>query len=427
MLRFTQRTSAPVSPIRKIFVKIPEARERLKQQGKTLIDLSIGQPHIAPNPEVIRRIESDEKNNAAKYLGYTSSLGEDETLDAIVRLYKSYYPLVNYDKTQVMVTNGASGALSNVFSALVEKSEDVILTFEGFFGAYTGQIAEWEGSLKMIPTHQHAFRPTAAGLRQALQNHPTTRALILNYPNNPTGVSLRQDEIQDLAAVLKDYPDVWIIIDDVYRDFNHQKHLTLLDVFPEFKDRCIVINSGAKGLIGAPGYRIGMIATHSDLIKAMLPRQINGLASVPHATQRALVHAANVYLENPNNDWLVYARNEYKNNVAAATVAFNEKRFKIAAKPEGAFYLLVDASQFIGQCKSDHSMIENDVDIASYLLEVAGVAVVPASGFGIDTAKGYLRVSCANESEQLIEAAARMHEAMQLLQEPSKRPRLNTH
>jgi aspartate aminotransferase len=413
--RLAKRAQISVSPIRKIFQQLPAiARQRLEEGLPPLIDLSIGQPHIPANPAVMKSL--NEMQPAKDSYGYSSAQGEAATLEAIVKLYNLYYPLVNYKNEETMVTIGGSGALSNIFSILVENENDVILTFEPYFGAYTGQVKEWGGSLKKIPTLNNHFRPTAEGLDAALKDYPNAKALILNYPNNPSGISLTRDEMTSLARVLENYPDMFIIIDDVYRDFNYQEHFTILDVAPHLKDRCIVINSGAKGLLGAPGERVGMVAAHADLIRSMLPRQTNGMSSVPYRTQAALRFAVENHFLNPQDDWLMSAKNEYKTNVTMGHLEFKKQGFSMIEEPNGAFYLLVNAKHLIGKLIPDSLMvIKDDCDIANYFLLTAGVATVPGSGFGIDPTEGYLRISCAKEKSLILEAANRMGASAKLL------------
>lgn len=408
MLILSERSKNPVSEIRLMFAKIPAVAKRRKAEGlPALIDLSIGRPHMPPNPVVMQHI--NQYVPSASSLSYTPAQGEPETLEAIVRLYTEYYPTIQYDTDEVMATVGGSGALSNAFSVVVEKPEDVILTFEPFFAAYTGQIKEWGGTIGIISTEENRFRPTAQGLRTALEANPKAKALILNYPNNPTGISLTEDEVKALVTVIEDYPDLLIIIDDVYRGLNYKKHMTILDLAPHLKERTVVINSGAKDLVGAPGLRVGMIAAPRELIKAMISRQTNGMSSVPYHTQAALRFSVDTFLKSPQNAWISGVRAEYRKNIDIATHAFAQEGFQLAADPEGAFYIYLDASPLLGKTSLDTGkIIKTDMDIAEHLLEVAGVAAVPASGFGSKASKGLLRISCANEGHLLQEAAKRI-------------------
>ncbi len=426
MFRFASRAETPVSDIRKIFQQLPEVNAKRISEGLSpLINLSIGQPHLPANPEVMKKIEETKYSQSSQ--GYSSAQGEPATLEAIVKLYNHYYPEIGYSTKETMVTIGGSGALSNIFSILVESKEDIILAFEPYFGAYTGQIQQWGGTLKKIPTLKDNLRPTAEGLEEALKTYPTTKALIMNYPNNPSGVALTKNEVMDIAKLLEKYPNIIIIIDDVYRDFNYTEHHTVLDVSPHLKDRCVVINSGAKGLLGAPGERIGMVAAHEELIKSMSAIQTNSLSSVPYRTQAALRYAVDNYLQNPKNDWLMNTRNEYKTNIETASIGFIKLGFTLLQQTDGAFYLLVCAKHLMGKINSTTlEEIKSDVDIANYFLHSAGVATVPGSGFGIESTEGYLRISCANDKKLLLEAIHRLDQAIQLLIKPESQSK-NTH
>ncbi len=421
--KLAARAQGKVSAIREIFQELPNVKEkRITQNLSPLIDLSIGQPHVPAHPEVMKKLEEMKPSSSSQ--GYSSAKGEQSTLESIVKLYQHYYPGIQYQTNEVMVTLGGSGALSNIFSILVGEKEDTVLTFEPYFAAYTGQVQEWGGTLQKIPTRKNNFRPTASGLEEALNANPNVKALILNYPNNPSGVSLTKEEAISLVNVLEKFPDVIIIIDDVYRDFNYREHVTVLDVAPHLKERCVVINSGAKGLLGAPGERIGMVSAHENLIKCMSTHQTNSISSVPYRTQAALRLAVESYLQNPKNDWLMNTRNEYQTNVETASTAYKKAEFTLSQEPDGAFYLLVCAKHLIGRKNPNTSKeIKNDVDIAHYFLHEAGVATIPGSGFGIDPSEGYLRISCANKRESLIEAADRMDKASRLL---IKQEKLNT-
>jgi aspartate aminotransferase len=416
MFRTTKRSNIPVSAIRKIFAQIPAVAAERKTKGLApLINISIGQPHINPHPEVMRKLSILSSDQSS--VGYTPAQGEPATLAAIVSLYNNYYPEVSFTPEEVMVTMGGSGALSAIFSILVENEDDIVLTFEPFFAAYSAQIQDWGGTLKVIPTLANNFRPIAKILEEFLLRFPTTRALVLNYPNNPSGVSLKREEAIELAEILRKYPEVIIIIDDVYRDFDyHEKHVTILNVAPDLKDRCVVINSGAKGLVGAPGERIGMMSAHSELIKRMISGQTSRFSSVPYRTQAALRYGVEEYLKDTCNPWLVGARKEYRNNLQVAVIEFSKRGFSILQAPEGAFYLLISAKHLIGKKMPDtFQVIKDDVDIVQYFLSAAGVVAVPGSGFGINPLEGYLRISCANHAAQLTEAVIRMEQAVNLL------------
>ncbi|HLF66768.1 MAG TPA: pyridoxal phosphate-dependent aminotransferase, partial [Gammaproteobacteria bacterium] len=384
------------------------------------------QPHVDPNPIVRRRLREENEKP-----GYPQTLGEPDTLAAGVRLLKNYFPQVAFETDELMVTVGATGALCSVFAALVEKPEDKILTFGAFFATYEGQVEQWNGNIEVIPAEKNPFRPTEEEFRATLEKYPGTKALLLNYPNNPSGVSLRREDAQMIARVLSEekYQHIQIIIDDVYRDFDHLEHVTLLDVAPELKDRCAVVLSASKGLYGDPGVRAGLLAGSKDLIKACTPTQITTVASATSQAQRVMYHAATEYLENADQGktsaWLMNTKNEYKKNLAVASQAFKEAGFKIPIEPEGAFFLIVDASSLRGKMDPENNKVmQNDADIAEYFMTAAGVSVVPGQGFRFAPEKCYLRISCAQPEANLRLAAQRMGAAAKLLQYPIAKPKL---
>lgn len=398
----TERSKIKASIIREIFNEIPKLAAERKTAGlPDLIVLAPGEPK-EPNREVLQQLTQMSGHEFST--GYSHSQGEPATLEAIVRFNAYRYPKVKYKTSEVMVTMGGTGALSNIFSILLEKKEDIVLTFEPFFANYTGQVEEWGGTFKAIPTAYNHFRPTALGLKNALQQNPQTKAVLLNYPNNPSGICLTAAEVADLAQVLREYPHVLIILDDVYGELNYTKPESLLD-YPDFKDRCVVINSGSKTLLAAPGLRIGMLSAPAELIQAMCARQTNGILSVPYYTQAALRFAVNALLDTPQNTWLHFIRKTYKTHLEIAMQAFKEAGFEISVIPEGGFYLFINAS-----CLLNIHGAKNDVDIMRNLIKYPGVVTIPGSGFGCDPSKGYLRICCVSEPQQLTEAARRMGE-----------------
>jgi len=253
--------------------------------------------------------------------------------------------------------------------------------------------------------------------------NPQIKAIVLNYPCNPTGIVLTHEELQQLAAILKKHPAIVIVLDDVYRDLNFGKHETLLNVDPSFKERTIVIHSAAKGLIGAPDIRAGFMGGPARFIKAMTGLQQLAIACTPYLTQYALVIAIEDYLTNTDNVWREDTRQAYQNNVLLAGEIAASSGFTFI-EPQGAFYLFVQASHLMNCAIPDSvrtryqlgmSDIKTDVDLAKYFLIVAGVAIVPGSGFGLDASDGYFRISCAMDTKTLINAMNSLGESARIL------------
>lgn len=410
-IALAQRTKAPKSAIRKVFDQIPGLNaERLQQGLAPVISLAIGEPHLPANPLVLKALaEFLQTPDAANAFRYSPAQGRPETLAAIVQLYKHYYPTVKYSTAEVMVTNGASQALMNAFSILIDQG-DAVLLFEPYFSTYKSQIETLGGTAVTIPTRATGFRPAAKQLREALTLQTNAKMIVLNYPNNPSGIALSRAEVLELAQVLREFPQMVIVIDDVYRELNFAEHVTLLDVAPDLQARCIVMNSGAKGLAGAPDLRVGMVSAKQEWITAMSGQQLNSVSGVSYLTQKALIAAVHAQLSNAPEfqQWASTAKETYRLNVEWMRDQFQQLGLKVVPS-SGGFFLLVDASALLAQLIPDVALQEkigathfrNDSDIVLYLLHAAGVAVVPGSGFGIDDSAGYFRVSCAKDMSDL--------------------------
>jgi aspartate aminotransferase len=411
-IELTSRTTAKASAIRIMLNKVMSMNQQRANEGLSpIINLTVGQPHLPPHTTVIEKLGKEVSSGAMSF-DYSHSAGREEVLLAILRLYQHYFPEVGYDLTNVMCSVGASFCLFLAFAMLVEKKEQAIGVFPPYFSTYRGQVELLGGSLVTLPIIKHSLRPDIAALDAYLNETPNLKAIILNYPCNPTGIVLTHAELQALAEVLKKYPRVILILDDVYRDLNFGKHETLLDVDPTLKDRTLVIHSTAKGLLGAPDMRGGFMAGPAYIISAMIGFQQLAIASPSYITQRAIGVAISEFLENPRNIWQEESRQEYESNVRRAQDILENFGFT-CIKPEGAFYLFAQATHLMRQPISESlreryqlemPRINTDLDLANYFLKVAGVAIVPGSGFGMDESDGYFRISCAAKRETLEKA-----------------------
>jgi aspartate aminotransferase len=411
LITLTARTKAKPSAIRKMLSEVTRLNSKKRVEGLPLIiNLTVGQPHLPPNPRVIEKLNEVLSSGRIDF-GYSSSAGREETLKAIVRLYQHYFPEINYQLDEVMCSIGASFCLYLAFSILVSNKDQAIGVFPPYFSTYQGQVESAGGTLITLPITGE-LRPDFVALDAFLSATPQLKGIILNYPCNPTGIVLSRKELQQLAMILKNHPHILIILDDVYRDLNFKKHETLLNVDPSLKERILVLHSTAKGLIGAPDIRAGFMGGPARFINAMIGLQQLAIASTPYLTQAALIAAIEEYLTDPENSWQRNIRKEYQNNVALAEKIAISFGFKVI-KPQGAFYLFVQTPHLMN-CKIPKSLkeqyqldideIKTDFDLANYFLKVAGVAIVPGSGFGMKDNDGYFRISCATPTKTLLGA-----------------------
>lgn len=427
-IQLANRTHSPQDPIDHIFATVPHIDKKRQEQGlPPIIHLSVGEPHLSMNEAILHGLSQYiSEPEASKAFYYSPLAGRPQTLAAISSLYKHYYPALDYAHDEVMICNGATQGLWNAFNLLIDPG-DVVLVFEPYYSSYNAQVEMLGGKLVKLATCADEFRPSEKTLENALIKYKNAKAIILNYPNNPTGIDLTKQEATQLAQTLKKYSHVAVIIDDVYRELTLGEHVTILDVDPTLKDRCIVINSASKSLMGAPGMRAGMIGANSEWIKYMTTLQATAVCGVSYLTEQVLVSAIQSKLEKTHGyiHWLEKTKQAYSANMSYVAEQLSEMGFNIISGGNG-FFVLVDAGFLLGEEIPDHinlqsainkqptinglkqtigsSVFKTDYDIVAYLLHVAGVAVIPGSAFGIDQDRGFLRFSCAKDMGELKQA-----------------------
>jgi len=250
------------------------------------------------------------------------------------------------------------------------------------------------------------FKLTPAALAAAIT--PRTRALILNSPGNPTGAVYDSSELVALAEVLRLHPQVAIVLDEIYEHirFDAEPARHLLAIAPDLAERTLIVN-GASKTYAMTGGRLGWGAAPLSLAQAMTAVQ-SQLSSAPSAISQAAALAA---LEGDQAF------------VHQATAAYRRRRDLVVAgltkvpglqlePPEGAFFAFVHVGALIGRLRPDGRSLTSDADVADYLLEAEGVAVVDGGAYGLSP---YIRLSTAAADEVLKEAVQRIARAVAAL------------
>jgi len=434
-----ERTEQPIPLIRQILRKVPSVNKVRQQYGYSpVISLGIGQPHIPMNNRIIEKLIDSlhdylamDPEQQAKYTGYTLSAGTDKTRENICNLFNATYPQVHFEANEVMIANGAAGAMSNALHAFVEKDTQVAV-IAPYFGAYKNQIDTCQGTL--VPLVRKPGKSPAEAMEKGINNE--TKIFIWNDPNNPLGNKATSDELKAVTAILRKFPNMIVIHDEVYYDLMHgNKEPSLLDIAPDLIDRSIVIRSISKDIAGAPGLRAGMAATkmkattpsgsEKSVIELMANYQLQDIASISIVTQEILCHAIDEYLSGSSKEWSKKAIAEYAKNVTKLKDGLEKIGLNTYSEPNSAFYVCVDCASLIGKKIPDSvdfpglhnrlgtDTIRDDLDIANYLLWSVGVATVPLQGFGLDPkdATG-LRMSCAVTEKEIDEALNRIERAL---------------
>ena len=355
----------------------------LKAQGVDVINLSVGEPDFN-TPEHIKA--AAEKAIADNFSFYTPVPGYMSLRKAIAAKLSRENGL-NYAPEQIVVGNGAKHALSNVILAWVSYTELVKLA---------------EGTPVFITTGlEQDFKVTADEIEKAITDR--TRAIILCSPSNPTGSVYSREELAALVAVLAKHPGILVIADEIYEHILYTGgQFVSMASFPEIAGQIVVINGVSKAY-AMTGWRIGYCACPPELAKAVTKLQGQCTSGASSIAQKA----AEAAYEGPQ-DCVEEMRKAFERRRDLVVRLAREIPGMKVNEPQGAFYLFPEITSYYGKSAHGHT-IENDSDLAMYLLQVAHVATVSGSAF---CAPGYIRLSYATSDENLVEAFRRISSAL---------------
>jgi aspartate aminotransferase len=396
MSRISQKVDQ-IKPSATILVSM-KAME-LKAQGRDIISLGFGEPDF-DTPEHIR--EAAIAAIRAGQTRYTQVDGTPELKAAIIRKLQRDNELA-FEPDQIIVSNGAKQSLYNLMVALLNHDDEVIVPAP-YWVSYPDMIKLADGQPAILAASpENHFKVTAREVQNTVNDN--TRMIILNSPSNPTGKVYSEQEYRELGDVLLEHPKVFIACDDIYEHiyWGDGSYRTFLNACPELAERTLVINGVSKGY-AMTGWRIGYLAGPADLVAAM--RKVQGQStSCPGSISQAAATAA---LTGPQ-DCVEAMRLAFKERYAYVQGALNEIPGVTCPDCEGAFYAFPSFHDFIEGMDD----IRDDVELAAWLLEAAGVSTVPGSAFG---GPGHLRISYAASKEHLQEAIGRIRKAIEAVE-----------
>jgi aspartate aminotransferase len=367
----------------------------LRRAGRDVIGLGAGEPDF-DTPDHIKQAAIEALR--AGRTKYTAVDGIPELRAAICEKFRRDNG-IGYSPDQVLVSNGAKQSIYNLAAALLGPGDEMIIPAP-YWVSYPDIALLVDATPVIVPAGaDQRFLMTAEQLEAAIT--PRTRMLTLNSPSNPTGVAYGEKDLQDLADVLRRHPNVIVASDDMYEHiyWGQERFHTLLTVAPDLVDRAVTINGVSKAY-AMTGWRIGYAAGPKKLIGAMKKIQgqstSNACTIAQYAALEALTGDQSCVGEmckafKERHDWLVPALNDIPG---------------ISCLPaDGAFYAFPDVSGAIAGLEH----VDDDTAFAEFLLEKAGVAVVPGTAFG---APGHERLSFACALETLQEAVSRIRKAL---------------
>lgn len=367
------------------FLRAPSIRQfsnRMKHIDDC-VNLTIGQPDF-PMPDVVKEayISAIREDKTS----YSHNKGLSETRQAISNYFKNKYGF-EYSEEEIIITNGASEALDTSLRSIIEPGDEILIPGPVYAG-YIPLIETLGGIPIYMDTTQLEFKVTP----ELINKHITekTKAILLNYPTNPTGVTLERSEVKAIVDTLVD-KNLFIISDEIYAENTFKGAHTSFAEFEEIRDQLLLIGGLSKSH-SATGIRIGFLIGPEYLIEKLTFMHAYNCICANVPAQIACIAALNEGLEAPQymNDAYIKRRDYLKNKLESLG-------FELTAQPEGAFYIFPSIKKFT----------ENDFDFCVDVLEQAHVAMVPGSSF-TDMGKGYIRISYAYEMDMLKEGMRRL-------------------
>tara|TARA_B100001559_G_C16487462_1_gene616739 strand:- start:1137 stop:2324 length:1188 start_codon:yes stop_codon:yes gene_type:complete len=372
-----------------------KARE-LKGQGKDIIGLSLGEPDFNI-PDFIK--DAAKKAIDENYNSYTPVDGYLDLKKAIINKFKRDNDLT-YLTDQIVVSTGAKQCLANVALVLLNKGDEVILPCP-YWVSYSDIVKLSEGVPVEVKTSiENDYKMTPAQLERAITDN--TKMIWFSSPCNPSGSVYSKSELRALADVLKNYPEIYIVSDEIYEHISYgEKHISMAQ-FNDMYDRTITVNGVSKAF-AMTGWRIGYLGAPKSIARACNKIQGQITSGANCIAQRAVIEALNA---SPKKvDYMV---KEFKNRRDLILKLLSEINGFKCNIPDGAFYIFPDVSYFFGK-KFKGKVIKNSNDLSLYLLEEALVATVTGDAFGNPNC---IRISYAASQKNIIEAIRRIKESL---------------
>ena len=374
--------------------------KELKTQGIDVIGFGAGEPDF-DTPVNIK--EQAKKSIDSGFTKYTAAGGIVELKDAIINRIKNDYEL-DYKRNEILVGAGAKHVLYNLFQVLIDSGDEVLIP-SPYWVSYPEQVRIAGGVPVIIPGSQESnFKITKNQIEKLITDK--TKAIVLNYPSNPTGTTYDKEELEGFAEIaIKN--NLIIISDEIYDKiiYREEKHISFPQLGDEVKERTILVNGVSKSY-SMTGWRIGYAAGNSNVISAMNNLCGQSTSNPTSISQMAAIEAF-AGPQEPIQKMLV----EFKERRDFITSALNEIDGVNCVIPEGAFYVFPDISNFFGK-EYNGKKITNSMEISDFLLDVAKVAVVPGVEFGSDN---HIRISYATSMSDIKEGMERIKKSLSQL------------
>jgi len=368
---------------------------QLRAEGRDVIGLAAGEPDFDTPDHIKQAAIRAISDGMTKYTAVDGTAGLKQ---AIINKFKRDNGL-DYAADQIIVSVGGKQGIYNLFQALLNTGDEVIIPAP-YWVSYPDMVKLADAEPVIVEGDMgQGFKITADQLRGAITDR--TRLFVINSPSNPSGKAYTRAELQALADVLLDHPDIAVLTDDIYEHivWTDEGFNNILNVCPELKDRTLVINGVSKAY-SMTGWRIGYTGGPADIIKGMKKVQSQSTSNPCSIAQAAAQEALD-----GDQGFLAEMCQVFRDRHDFVHSTLNAMDGVECLPSDGTFYSFPSFHQVIERMDG----INNDVELAQLLLEKAEVALVPGSAFGLE---GYLRLSFATDMESLEKALSRIQQAI---------------
>ena len=398
MLKISDRAKN-VSP--SLTLAITAQANKMKSEGIDVVSFSAGEPNFNTPDYIINAAKEALDKGLTKY---TPVPGTKELREQICKKLKDDNNL-DYTFEQVVVSTGGKQTLYNVFQTIVQEGDEVIL-LAPYWLSYPEMIKFCGAKVVSVDLAEDKCLLNVDKIEKAIT--PNTRAILLNSPNNPTGAIYDKASIDALAEMLKKYPDIWVITDEIYEKlvYDNQEHYSIAQNSKEMYDRTFVVNGMSKAY-AMTGWRMGYVACPSvEIAKAM-----SGLQSHQTSNANSITQYASCAGLKGGEEFMSNMKKVFEARRDMLFDGLKDAQYVTVNKPQGAFYMMLNVSGTFGK-SYEGTVINSALEFANVLIKNACVAVIPCESFG---APDFVRLSYAISEADIVKGASRICEFLSKL------------
>ncbi|MEO5967216.1 MAG: pyridoxal phosphate-dependent aminotransferase [Ferruginibacter sp.] len=381
-------------------LKMAKLGRELKEKGIDITDLSLGEPDFNTPDHIKNAAKKAIDENFSHYKPVSGYL---DLRKAICAKFKRENEL-NFLPEQIVVSTGAKQCIANTVLAIVDKNDEVVIPTP-FWVTYSEIVKLAGGKVVEVRTNiDNGYKITPEQLEKSIT--PYTKLFMFSSPCNPSGALYSREELEGLAKVFKNHPQVYIMSDEIYEHINFSGKHESIAQFDYLKDQVIVINGLSKGF-AMTGWRLGYMAAPLEVAKACDKLQGQFTSGTNAVTQRAAIEALTGSLE-PTYKMV----EQFKKRRDLVIDLMKEIKGIVVSAPPAAFYVFPDVREFFNKKTPNGEEIKNADDLCMYLLNDAHVSVVTGKAFGEPNC---IRVSFANSIENLEKGFKKIKDALMKL------------